>query len=388
MVQWIMRHLIANYDQVEDSTVRERYGVVASMVSILCNIVLCIFKFIVGFLSNSVSIQADALNNLSDAGSNIATLFGFKLANKHPDSDHPYGHGRIEYITGMMIAFLILMVAFSSFKESLMKIVHPDAVHFSIVTLVVLIGSILVKLWMGHFNKTFGKKIDSPSLLAAGQDSINDVISTSATLLTVVFAYFSDLPIDGYVGVLVSLFVFKAGLEVFKDTAEPLLGQAPDPKLVSDLYQFVMSYDGVIGVHDMIIHDYGPSRLFVTLHAEVRSDCDVLEIHDQIDEIERALMAKFGCLATIHLDPVDVNDVLTNQLKEHTYQLITTIDPKYTIHDFRIVSGPSHTNLIFDVVLPADDRRDESELKALIASKVKEWNQNYFVVINVDHSYV
>lgn len=388
MISWLTRTFIPDYMNTEDVLVREKYGTLASVVSIICNIVLCIFKFIVGAISHSVAIQADAFNNLSDAGSNIATLFGFKLANKHPDSDHPYGHGRIEYVTGLMIAFLILMIAFSSFKESLAKIFHPETVSFSIVTITVLIGSILVKLWMGYFNKQFGKAIDSPSLLAAGQDSMNDVVSTIATLVSVVFAYFNDFPIDGYVGLFVSIFVFKAGLEVFSDTVSPLLGQAPDPKLISDIYSFVMKHEEIIGVHDMIVHDYGPSRLFVTLHAEVRADANILEIHDLIDEIERTMAKQFGCLATIHMDPVDIDDHLTNELREKMKQLVVEIDPNYTIHDFRVVSGPTHTNLIFDIVLPPDDQRDETSLKALISEKVKEWNQTYFVVLNIDHSYI
>lgn len=388
MITWLKRTFIKDYANTDDGEVRERYGVVASIVSILCNIVLCGFKFFVGILSHSVSIQADAFNNLSDAGSNIATLFGFKLANKQPDGDHPYGHGRIEYVTGMMIAFLILLVAFSSFKESITKIFNPEPVVFSVVTICVLLGSILVKLWMGHFNKQFGKAIDSPSLMAAGQDSINDVVSTFATLISVVVASFSDLPIDGYIGIFVSIFVFKAGLEVFNDTVSPLLGQAPDPQLVSDVYSFVMQHEEIIGVHDMIVHDYGPSRLFITLHAEVRCDADILEVHDLIDEIEREMAKRFKCLATIHMDPVDINDELTNELREKTKVLVSEINPVYTIHDFRIVSGPTHTNLIFDIVLPADDHRDEAALKALINQKVKEWNQTYFVVVNIDHSYI
>lgn len=388
MVSWIMRTFIPQYEKTEDSQVRERYGVVASLVSILCNVILCIFKFIVGLLSNSVSIQADAFNNLSDAGSNIATLFGFKLANKHPDSEHPYGHGRIEYVTGLIIAFLILLVALSSLKESVVKIFHPEPIQFSILTLTVLLGSILIKLWMGSFNRIFGKKIDSSSLIAAGQDSINDVISTTATLLSCLFALFSDFPLDGYIGLLVSAFVFKAGIDVFKETVSPLLGRSPDPKLIADIYQFVMGHEEIIGVHDMMVHDYGPSRLFVTLHAEVRSDVDIVEIHDVIDEIERQLASRFGCLATIHMDPIDMDDRLTNELREKTRALIAEINAAYTIHDFRIVSGNTHTNLIFDVVLPADDRRDEAELKALIARKIKEWNEHYFVVVNIDHSYI
>lgn len=388
MIKWLKRTFIKDYTHTDDSQVRERYGIVASIVCILCNVVLCVFKFLVGALSHSVSIQADAFNNLSDAGSNIATLFGFKLANKQPDSDHPYGHGRIEYVTGMMIAFLILLVAFSSFKESMTKIVSPDPVKFSVVTVSVLLGSILVKLWMGYFNKQFGKAIDSPSLMAAGRDSINDVVSTFATLISVMVASFSDLPIDGYIGLFVSIFVFKAGIEVFNDTVSPLLGQAPDPKLVANVYNFVMGHDVIIGVHDMIVHDYGPSRLFITLHAEVRADANILEVHDLIDEIEREMAQHFKCLATIHMDPIEVDDELTNQLREKTRRLIADIDASYTIHDFRIVSGPTHTNLIFDVVLPSNDHRDEKELKAIISQKVKEWNSTYFVVVNIDHSYI
>lgn len=388
MLDAMIKHFIKNYENVEDGTVRESYGTFASIISILCNLLLCAFKLVVGTISRSVSIQADAFNNLSDAGSNIATLFGFKLANKHPDSDHPYGHGRIEYITGMIIAFLILLVAFTSFKESVIKIIKPEPIIFSIVTLVVLLGSILVKLWMGYFNKYIGKKIDSASLMAASQDSINDVISTLATVISVVFAYFSDFPLDGYMGFLVSIFVFRAGLEVLSDTMSPLLGQAPDAKLVNDIHDFVMSYDGILGVHDMLVHNYGPSRLFVTLHAEVSASANILETHDKIDVIEREMAEKFGCLTTIHMDPVDINDPLTQELKEKASQVVKTINEKYTIHDFRIVSGPTHTNLIFDVVLPAEDRGHETEVKKLIDQKIKEINHTYFTVVNIDHSYV
>lgn len=388
MLDEMIKHFVKDYENVENGAVRERYGIFASIISILCNLFLCAFKLLVGGISRSVSIQADAFNNLSDAGSNIATLFGFKLANKHPDIDHPYGHGRIEYITGMIIAFLILLVAFTSFKESITKMIHPEPVIFSVVTLTVLIGSILVKLWMGYFNKYIGKKIDSASLIAASQDSINDVISTLATVISVVFAYFSDFPLDGFMGFLVSIFVFRAGLEVLSDTMSPLLGQAPSANLVKDIHDFVMSYDGILGVHDMIVHDYGPSRLFVTLHAEVPADADILETHDQIDLIEREMNEKFGCLTTIHMDPVDINDPLTQKLKEMTSKVVKTINEQYTIHDFRIVSGPTHTNLIFDVVLPAEDRGHETELKKLIDKKIKEIDPSYFTVVNIDHSYV
>lgn len=388
MINFILKTFIKNYDDTTNPEVREKYGSVASIISIICNLFLCLIKFVAGILSNSISIQADALNNLSDAGSNIATLFGFRLSNQQPDSDHPYGHGRYEYITGLIIAFLIFLVSFTSFKESLTKIIQPEKITFNSITVLILIMSILVKLWMGYLNKDFGKRIESPSLNAAGQDSINDCVSTFATLLTIVFAYFSDFSIDGLIGLLVSFFIFKAGIEVFNDTVSPLLGQAPNPELIHSIYHFVMSYPRVIGVHDMIVHDYGPSRLFITLHAEIRSDENILEAHDMIDEIEREMANKFKCLATIHMDPIDVSDEKTNRLRIEVAEIVASINSKYTIHDFRIVSGPTHTNLIFDVVLPADDRSDEIALKALIAKKVKEIDNNYFVVIEIDHSYV
>ena len=388
MTNFLIKHLIKNADDVKNDQVREAYGTLTSLISILCNAVLCVFKMLVGILSHSVSIQADALNNLSDAGSNVATLFGFKLAGKHPDSDHPYGHGRIEYITGMIIAFLIILVALSSFKESVTKIFHPEAISFSYVTLGVLLFSIAVKLWMGYFNRKIGDKIDSSSLKAASQDSLNDVISTSATLFSLVFAKFNSFPIDGYIGFFVSIFVFKAGLDVFSDTVTPLLGKAPDPAFVNAIHEFVMSHESVIGVHDLMVHDYGPSRCFITLHAEVSSDADLLAIHDEIDQIEREMLVKFHALTTIHMDPIVTNDPFTNELREKTASCVKEINENYSIHDFRIVPGPTHTNLIFDVVLPADDYRDEIALKKVIDEKIKQINPKYYTVINVDHSYI
>lgn len=388
MTNFLIKRLIKNPDDVKNDQVREAYGTLVSIISILCNAILCLFKLFVGIMSNSVSIQADALNNLSDAGSNIATLFGFKLAGKHPDSDHPYGHGRIEYITGMIIAFLIILVALSSLKESVTKIFHPVEISFSYVTLCVLIFSIAVKLWMGYFNKKIGNKIDSSSLKAASQDSINDVISTSATLFSLIFAKFNSFPIDGYIGFFVSIFVFKAGMDVFSDTVTPLLGQAPDPSFVKAIYEFVMSHENVIGVHDLMVHDYGPSRCFITLHAEVSSDADLLTIHDEIDQIERDMLEKFHALTTIHMDPIVINDPFTNELRIKTEACVKEINPTYSIHDFRIVPGPTHTNLIFDVVLPCDDYRDEKELKKLLDEKIKQFNSKYYTVINIDHSYL
>ncbi|MDE6953776.1 MAG: cation diffusion facilitator family transporter [Erysipelotrichales bacterium] len=388
MFQWIVRKNIKNYQDTTHIKVRERYGTLCSVLSIICNGFMVLFKLLFGFMTNSVAIQADGFNNLSDMGSNLATLFGFKMAGKHPDADHPYGHGRYEYITGLVIAFLILLVAFSSIKESVMKIINPEALNFQIGAVIVLIVSILIKFWMASFNKQAGELIDSTSLKAAAQDSLNDVMSTLATLISLCLSLVTDLPVDGVIGAIVSILVLKSGIDIFKDTVDPLLGQAPDKQLVKDIHDFVMSFDKVIGIHDFMMHDYGPGRQYMTLHAEVNSNDDIMEIHDEIDLIERQMLEKFNILTTIHMDPIDTNDDLTNELRVKVKNIVVEIDEKYSIHDFRIVSGPTHTNLIFDVLLPADDRIPHKELKKIIYQKVNELNPSYFCVIQIDHSFV
>lgn len=287
------------------SNLREKYGIVCSILSIICNGFMVVFKLMFGFLTKSVAIQADGFNNLSDMGSNLATLFGFKMAGKHPDSDHPYGHGRYEYITGLVIAFLILLVAVSALKESVMKVFQPEKLNFQITAVVVLIVSILMKLWMSAFNRKAGELIQSTSLKAAAQDSLNDVITTLATLISLCLSLITDLPIDGIIGTIVSLFVLKSGVDIFRDTVDPLLGQAPDKELVNQIYEFVKGFDKVIGIHDFMMHDYGPGRKYMTFHAEVDSRENIMEIHDQIDLIERELLDKFNILTTIHMDPIE-----------------------------------------------------------------------------------
>ena len=349
---------------------------------------MVVFKLIVGFMTHSVAIQADGFNNLSDMGSNLATLFGFKMASKHPDADHPYGHGRYEYITGLIIAFLILLVAFSSLKESVMKILQPEILNFQVSAVIVLIVSILTKMYMGSFNKKAGELIDSTSLKAAAQDSYNDVLSTFATLVSLCLSLVTDLPIDGIIGMIVSLMVLKSGIDIFKDTVNPLLGQAPDKQLVQDIHDFVLSFDKVQGIHDFMMHDYGPGRQYMTLHAEVNSNDNIMEIHDQIDLIEREVLEKFNILTTIHMDPIDMDDELTNQLKNQVSELVKSIHSEYSIHDFRIVSGPTHTNMIFDVVVPSYDEISHEKLRQMIDKKVKALNESYFCVIQVEHGYV
>ena len=388
MFHWIVKKWIPNYKDVDDASVQEKYGVLCSILSIICNTIMVIFKLMFGWIVNSTAIIADGLNNLSDTGSNMATLFGFKLANKHPDQDHPYGHGRIEYIVGMIISFLIFYVGFTSLKDSLVKIIHPSVVTFRGTAVIVLAVSIVLKLWMAYFNKTASQLIHSVSLEAAGQDSLNDVLVTGATLFSLLFTLISDFPIDGFVGTIVSALVIKSGIEIFKSTMDPLLGKAPDKKLISELEEYITSHDVVLGIHDLMMHDYGPSRLYMTVHAEVDSTGDIMEIHDEIDQIERGLLTKFGILTTIHMDPIDCNDEKTKELREQVTKIVQSMNKNYSIHDFRIVSGPTHTNLIFDVVLPSEDQTEHKVIRDQISKKVKEINPTYFCVLEVEHSYV
>lgn len=388
MFQFIVKKFIPDYQNTGNSQVREKYGIVCSIFSIVCNGFMVVFKLLFGFLTHSVALQADGLNNLSDMGSNLATLFGFKMAGKHPDTDHPYGHGRYEYITGLIIAFLIFIVALSSLKESVIKIFSYEQLNFQWGAVIVLVVSILIKLWMGSFNKKAGNLIQSPSLKAAAQDSYNDVFMTFATLVSLCLSLFSQLPFDGIIGTIVSLFVLKSGIEIFQDTVNPLLGQAPDKELVKEIYDYVLSFDKVIGIHDFMMHDYGPGRLYMTFHAEVNCHEDIMLIHDQIDLIERKLLEKFNILTTIHMDPVDSTDSLTIELKEKVTKVVKHINKDYTIHDFRIVSGPTHTNLIFDVLVPINDSVDHTQLKHQIQTEIQKINKNYFTVIQIDHSFI
>ncbi|MEG0366895.1 MAG: cation diffusion facilitator family transporter [Coprobacillus sp.] len=388
MFDFFVKKFIKNSTEIANPKVREKYGILCSILSIICNGIMVVFKLTFGFITHSVAIQADGLNNLSDMGSNLATLFGFKLAGKHPDADHPYGHGRYEYIAGLVIAFLILLVAFSSLQESVMKIFNPEAINFQITAVIVLIVSILIKLWMAVFNKKAGQLISSPSLNAAGQDSLNDVMTTLASLIALCLSLVTDLPIDGIIGTIVSLIVLKSGIEIFRDTVDPLLGQAPEKELIDQIYDYVMSYDKVIGIHDFMMHDYGPGRQYMTFHAEVDCREDVMVIHDQIDLIERELLSKFNILTTIHMDPIDMNDELTNQLREKVKYIVYEINQDYSIHDFRIVSGPTHTNLIFDVLVPSEDQIKHSILKEKIAKEIQALDTSYFCVIQIDHAFV
>ncbi len=366
---------------------REQYGVLCGFVGIAFNILLFIGKFFAGFFSKSIAITADAFNNLSDAGSSFITLVGFKMAEQKPDPDHPFGHGRIEYISGLMVAILILMMAFELLKSSVTKIFDPAPVETGMITYIILIVSILVKLYMAYYNNSVGKKIDSVAMKATATDSISDCVATTVVLITSLIAEFTNLQLDAYCGVLVAIFIFIAGFNAAKDTIDPLLGTPPEEEFVNKIEEIVMAHGGVEGIHDLIVHNYGPGRVMISLHAEVDAKGDVLVLHDMIDNIEQELKSELNCHAVIHMDPIITDDEEINRLKQEIGELIKEVDNKMTMHDFRVVKGPTHTNVIFDVVAPFALTYKDDEIRQIIGEKILEQYENHFAVIEVDRDF-
>ncbi|MGN1197248.1 MAG: cation diffusion facilitator family transporter [Acetatifactor sp.] len=384
MITLLSNLFIKNKSEMKNPTVRQAYGMLCGGVGIFLNLMLFAGKFLAGLLSSSIAITADAFNNLSDAGSSIITLLGFKIAGQKPDPEHPFGHGRVEYISGLGVSVLILLMGIELVKGSVSKIIHPEELTFSPVIIVILLASILVKCYMFYYNRTLGKKLDSAAMSATAMDSISDCLATTVVLIATLVGHFTSITIDGWCGLLVGLFICRAGIMAAKETIGPLLGQPPSPEFVEQVSNIVMSYEEVIGLHDLIVHDYGPGRVLISLHAEVPADGNILTLHDVIDTIEQELKTTLNCHAVIHMDPVQVGDEETDRLKAMVKDIIAQIDSSLTIHDFRIVTGPTHTNLIFDVVTPFDFRLTDSELTALIQEKVKQENPGYFTVIQVD----
>ena len=388
MVDFLVRRFISRPDDWENPDIRQRYGLLTGGVGIFLNLLLSLGKFLAGLLTGSIAITADAFNNLSDAGSSVVTLVGFHMAAKKADDDHPFGHGRMEYISGLIVAGAILLVGVELAKSSVEKILHPEDIALSWVSVGILCAAILVKLWMFYFNRTLGRRIDSAAMCATAADSLSDVAATSAVLLGTLVGGFTGVHIDGWVGILVAAFILRAGWGAAKDTLDPLLGQSPDPTLVQSIEKTVLSYDIVTGIHDLIIHDYGPGRSMLSLHAEVPMDADVLAVHDVIDDIERELKEKFHIEAVIHMDPIATKDPLTNELKAKVSDLVRGIDPATTIHDFRMTQGLHHQNLIFDVVVPHRCPLADEEVKARIAALVADLEGGpYFTVVSIDRAY-
>ena len=362
----LIRLFVKDYNNVKDSKVRTSYGKMAGWVGIFCNVLLFGGKFAIGILSGSVSISADAINNLSDASSNIISLLGFKMGSKPADREHPYGHARYEYLSGLLVAVLILVIAVELLKTSVQKVRHPEPVEFSWILVGILVGSILVKLWMAFFNRSIGRKIDSETLLATAVDSRNDVITTTAVLAASLISHFTDLYLDGIMGILVALFILYSGVGLIKDTLDPLLGKAPDPVLVAYIQKKILSYEGVLGTHDLMIHDYGPGRLFASVHVEMAAEEDVLKCHDIIDNIEKDFLEQDNLNMIIHYDPIVTGDEKVGYLRKWLSEKIKTIDDRLSIHDLRMIPGDTHTNMIFDCLVPQEFSMSDQELRQRI----------------------
>lgn len=389
MTDLLVRLFVKDSDNISNPKVRGRYGILSGCAGIVVNVILFLAKFLVGTVTNSIAITADAVNNLSDAGSCAVTVFGFKMSSKPADEDHPFGHGRIEYITAMVVSFIVLFMGFELLTQSIDKIRNPEDVTFNLVGAIIIAVSIFGKLWLALFNRKLGKKINSPAMTAVVADSLSDIAATSVTLIALVLSnFFPSLHIDGWLGIIVAGFVLKAGYGIFKETLNSLIGEPPTKETVEKLEAKILSYEHVTGIHDLILHNYGPDKFFGSVHVEMPSDFDVLYSHDIIDNIERDIMAEFGILLSIHYDPVEVNNARVNELKIIAESAVKRISEELSIHDFRVVDGPSHTNLIFDVVVPRKFSLSNDDLMAEISSEISKNGTNFFAVMNIEYAFV
>lgn len=388
MIELLSRIFIKDRDKVNDPAVRRAYGTLCSLYGIFLNVLLFAGKYFAGVLSGSVAIVADAFNNLSDAGSSVISLLGFAIAGKKPDLDHPFGHGRAEYLAGLLLSALIVVMGVELGKSSIEKIIEPQPVEAGLLPALILVASIAVKFYMSRYNKAVGKKISSPSMEATATDSLSDSIATTVVLLSMGISYFFHVNVDGWAGLLVAAFIIFAGYNAMRDTLSPLLGKAPDPELVKEIEETALAHPEIVGIHDLIVHDYGPGRGFVSLHAEVNGSGDMFRLHDAVDQAEREIREKFGILATIHMDPIDCDNEQLNELRQAVAEKLTEIDPRIKIHDFRMVPGPTHTNLIFDALVPADVKMGDGELSKRIAALVHSTWKKYYAVVDIDRSYV
>lgn len=387
MSTFLFKTFIKDYENTNDPVVRERYGNFTSIVGIISNIVLCTVKILIGVVANSIAIIADGFNNLADASSSVITLVGFKLAAAPEDEEHPYGHARIEYLTGLLVSAIIIILGFELLKTSFDKILHPEAADFSYVTLGVLVVAILMKLWQAGFYIAAGKKINSVALSAAGADSRNDVISTTAVLISALAAKFFDLQLDGIMGCLVALFIMWSGIQLVRETSSPLLGEAPDPELVDAIMEGIEAHEGVIGIHDLMVHNYGPGRVFASVHVEIDADSDIMECHDMIDNIERDLSRDLKIHLVVHMDPVKLDDPLVNKMKEILSAELEPIEGVHGLHDLRVVPGPTHTNIIFDIVMSPKCEKSHAEIRELLVNRVAQEEGQYYLVITYDMAY-
>ena len=389
MVNFLIRRLIPHSDQTGDPAVREAYGTLAGCVGICLNVLLFIGKFVAGSIVGSIAVTADAFNNLSDAGSSLITLFGFRLAGKRPHSDHPFGHGRIEYVAGLIVSLLIILMGVTLARESLDKMLHPQDVTFSLLSAGILAASILVKLYMFSYNRALSKKLNSSTLKATATDSLSDAFATLAVLISLIISHLTRLRIDGYAGILVALMILWGGFGAARDTISPLLGTAPDPEFVKKIQSIVRSCPVVTGMHDLVIHDYGAGRRMISLHAEVPANGDILATHDAIDLVERRLHDELNCHAVIHMDPVETDNAAVNAVRQRVLEALhAQMDSAVSIHDFRMVTGPTHTNLIFDLLLPMDSPLTEEAAKKQAEAIVSALDPHYNAILTIDKGYV
>lgn len=387
MVEFLVKHFVQDYEKTEDSRVRERYGMLSSVVGILCNILIFTSKLIIGTIVHSIAIISDGFNNMSDCASCIVTMFGYKMAAKPADKDHPFGHGRMEYLTSLVIAAVIVVVGCELLKSSVTKIVHPEAVTFSVAAMIILILSILIKIWMGFFNKKLGKRIQSSVMLATAQDSFSDVFATLATLIALVASLWTNAPVDGIMGVLVSALILISGFGIIRDTVDQLLGKPADEEVVKKLKEMVEESAVALGMHDLIIHSYGPGNLIGSVHIEVDAADPILDIHDAIDELERNIYEELHIRMTVHMDPIEVGNTEVEGYKKMMTEIVEKIYKQLSIHDFRVVSGPTHTNFIFDLLIPYDCKLTETYIREEIDKRLAQYDRRFYAVITFDKSY-
>ena len=388
MSKLLVRLFIKDYQNTKKASVREKYGYLGSLTGIIINLILALAKYLIGTITHSIAITADAINNFSDSVSCVITLISFKMANMKPDKEHPFGHGRIEYVAALIVGFIVELMGYELIKSSIEKIKNPESVVFSVPATIVLILSIGGKLWLALFNRYLGKQIDSAAMSAVFTDCIGDITATTVTLIALILSIFTDLPIDGYMGIVVSLFILYAGFGILKESIGIILGKPPSKELVDELVSFIMSHEEILGIHDLVIHSYGETRIFASVHTEIAADGDMLQVHDTIDTIEKNVMEKFGIELVIHMDPIVTNDETVEKHYQVVHKTVKEIDDVLDIHDFRIVEGPTHINLIFDVVIPHRYRLTDNELRSEISDRLQAINSQYCLVITVDNCYI
>lgn len=387
MTNLLIKLFVKDYKNPESEAVRIRYGTLSGLVGIILNVILSVFKMIFGIITKSISIVADGANNIFDAVSSIINLVGFKISGKPADEEHPFGHGRVEYVSALTLAFFILIMGVELIKSSFDRFTNSETVIFSIPAVIVLVLSIFAKLWLALFNRKVGKIIDSVAVDAVVTDSIGDIAATTCSLIALIASKFTDFPVDGIMGIIVALIIIYAGIDIIRGTMGPLLGEPPAKETVEKLEKLVMSFEGIVGIHDLVLHSYGHSKIIGSLHAEVPAEIDIIHSHDTIDLIERTVKNKLGIEISIHMDPI-INDEHTHDLKIAVNEIISNLCPEASMHDFRVVDGPTHTNLIFDVVLPRSSGYSENDFKYIVECEVKQLDERYFTVINIDRNYI